>query len=225
VTVDEELRRIVPVIEAVARRVEKRGARISVDTTRAEVAQAALGAGARVVNDVSTGASDDLLVAVAQAGAELVLMHNRGDGRVSGEHIRYGDVVEDVLLELLAAAERAQRFGVLAQNIWLDPGVGFAKTAADSVEVIAGLPRFVATGHRVLLGPSRKSFIRTIEAEAKVEQLSTPSERIGGTAAAVAIGVALGAHAVRVHDLQEMRQTVLVTEALLAARRGRGVEG
>lgn len=225
VSVDEELRRVVPVIEAVAARAGQRGARISVDTTRAQVAQAALQAGARVVNDVSNGASDSLLKAVAEAGAELVLMHNRGDGRVAGANIEYGDVVSDVLGELLAAVTRAQHFGVRRENIWLDPGVGFAKTAAHSLAVIAGLPRFVQTGHRVLLGPSRKSFIREVEAAARVERPSTASERLGGTAAAVAMGVALGAHAVRVHDLPEMRQTVLVTEALLAARSGRGIQG
>lgn len=213
VRVEEELRRVVPVVEGV---VAQHGARVSIDTTRVEVAKAALRAGARIVNDVSNGASLALLEAVAEADAELVLMHNRGDGSVSGSNIVYSDVVTSVIAELLQAAERAQRAGVRFEQIWLDPGVGFAKTAADSLAVIAGLPKLVETGHRVLLGPSRKSFISAVEAQAGVTPVSSPNERLGGTAAAVAMGVALGAHALRVHDLPEMRQTVLVTEALLA---------
>lgn len=222
VSVEEELRRVVPVIEGV---VAQHGARVSIDTTRAEVAKAALRAGARIVNDVSNGASPALLEAVAEADAELVLMHNRGDGSVSGSNIVYSDVVGSVIAELLQAAERAQRAGVRFEQIWLDPGVGFAKTAADSLAVIAGLPKLVETGHRVLLGPSRKSFISAVEAQAGVTTPSSPNERLGGTAAAVAMGVVLGAHALRVHDLPEMRQAVLVTEALIAAGAGRGREG
>jgi dihydropteroate synthase len=222
VSVEEELQRVIPVVEQV---VAEHGARVSVDTTRAEVARAALRAGARIINDVSNGASDGLLEVVAAAQAELVLMHNRGDGSVGGANILYRDVVEDVLGELQRAVERAVRAGVRVENIWLDPGVGFAKAAADSVVVMAALPRFVQTGHRVLLGPSRKSFISAVEAQAGVSPQSAPLERLGGTAAAVAMGVALGVHAVRVHDVPEMRQTVLVTEALLAARGRDGAVG
>lgn len=222
VSVEEELRRVLPVIEGV---VAQHGARVSIDTTRAEVAEAALHAGARIVNDVSNGSSQALLEAVAKAEAELVLMHNRGDGSVSGSNIVYTEVVTSVIAELLAAAERARNAGVRFENIWLDPGVGFAKTAADSLAVIAGLPKLLETGHRVLLGPSRKSFISAVEAQAGVTPPSAANERLGGTAAAVAMGVALGVHAVRVHDLPEMRQTVLVTEALMAARAGRGLPG
>jgi dihydropteroate synthase len=222
VSVEEELRRVIPVIEGV---VAQHGARVSIDTTRAEVAHAALRAGARIVNDVSNGASQALLEVVAQADAELVLMHNRGDGSVAGSNIVYTDVVTSVVSELLQAAERARHAGVRFEKIWLDPGVGFAKTAADSLAVIAGLPKLLETGHRVLLGPSRKSFISVVEAEAGVTRPSSSNERLGGTAAAVAMGVALGAHAVRVHDLPEMRQTVLVTEALVASRAGKGLPG
>ena len=214
VSVDEELRRVVPVIEGLTAR---HGARVSIDTTRAEVAEAALRAGACIVNDVSNGASQALLEVVARADAELVLMHNRGDGSVSGQNIVYRDVVTSVVNELLEAVARARRAGVRSEQIWLDPGVGFAKTSADSLAVIAGLPKLLETGHRVLLGPSRKSFISAIEAKAGVTRESSPNERLGGTAAAVTMGVALGAHGVRVHDLPEMRQTVLVAEALIEA--------
>lgn len=221
VSVEEELRRVVPVIERVVREL---GARVSVDTTRPEVARAALRAGASIVNDVSNGASTELLEVAAQAGAELCLMHNRGDGSVAGANIAYRDVVEDVVAELSAAAVRARCAGVPSKHIWIDPGVGFAKTAADSLAMIAAVPQLARTGYRVLVGPSRKSFIAVVEANADVVPQSTPMERVGGTAAAVALSVIGGATAVRVHDLQIMRQAVLVTEALLAARGGgRGV--
>jgi dihydropteroate synthase len=214
VTIDEELRRVIPVIEGLTAR---HGARVSIDTTRAEVAEAALRAGACIVNDVSNGASRALLDAVARADAELVLMHNRGDGSASGQNIVYRDVVASVVSELLEAVTRAREAGVRSEQIWLDPGVGFAKTSADSLAVIAGLPKLLETGHRVLLGPSRKSFISAVETKAGVTPQSSPNERLGGTAAAVTMGVALGAHAVRVHDLPEMRQAVLVAEALIEA--------
>jgi len=214
VSIDEELRRVIPVIEGLSAR---HGARVSIDTTRAEVAEAALRAGACIVNDVSNGASPALLEAVARADAELVLMHNRGDGSAAGQNVVYRDVVASVVSELLEAVTRARKAGVRSEQIWLDPGVGFAKTSADSLAVIAGLPKLLETGHRVLLGPSRKSFISAVETKAGVTQQSSPNERLGGTAAAVTMGVALGAHAVRVHDLPEMRQAVLVAEALIAA--------
>ena len=215
VGVEEELRRVVPVIERV---VGELGARVSIDTTRPEVARAALRAGATIVNDVSNGASPALLEAAAEARAELVLMHNRGDGAVSGDNIVYRDVVQDVIGELSSAAVRAREAGVGSGRIWLDPGIGFAKTAPDSLALIAAVPQLVQAGYRVLVGPSRKSFIAAVEADANVATRSAPLERLGGTAAAVAFSVIGGAQAVRVHDLQVMRQAVLVTEALLAAR-------
>jgi dihydropteroate synthase len=210
VTLDEELRRVIPVIEQI---VHELGARVSIDTVRPEVARAALRAGAKIVNDITTGASDELMQVAAEAGAELVLMHNRGDGRASSDNARYVNVVDDVIADLSAAAVRASCCGVRFDQIWLDPGIGFAKTAADSLAVLAGLSRIVRLGYRVLVGPSRKSFIAVVEANANLAQ-STPSERIGGTAAAVAFSVQAGARAVRVHDLAVMRQAVLVTEAL-----------
>jgi dihydropteroate synthase len=213
VTPEEELERVVPVVRAL---VSELGARVSVDTTRANVARAALKAGATIVNDVSNGASDVLLEVVAEASAELVLMHNRGDGRASGPNAEYRRVVDDVLAELSSAAVRACCAGVSFQRIWVDPGIGFAKTADASIEVLAALPRLIALGYRVLVGPSRKSFIAAVERAAGVPD-STPGQRIGGTAAAVAAAVLAGAHAVRVHDVKEMRQAVLLTEAIRAA--------
>jgi dihydropteroate synthase len=206
VSVDEEMERVIPVVRALAREL---GARVSVDTTRVEVARAALEAGAVIINDVSNGASDALLEAVASASAELVLMHNRGDGSIAGENIEYESVIDDVLAELSAAAVRASCAGVPFRRIWID----FAKTAADSVALLAALPRFVKLGYPVLVGPSRKSFIAAVERAAGVPE-SGPAQRIGGTVAAVTAAVLAGVRGVRVHDVQEMRQAVLLTEAL-----------
>jgi dihydropteroate synthase len=211
VSVEEELRRVVPVVEQI---VHELSGRVSIDTVRPAVARAALRAGATIVNDISTGASDELMQVAAQADAEYVLMHNRADGRVSGDNARYDDVVSDVLAELSAAAVRASTNGVRFDRLWLDPGIGFAKTATDSLTLMAALPRFVRSGYRILVGPSRKSFIAAVEAAAQAPQ-SKPSERVGGTAAAVVHSVMAGAQAVRVHDVAAMRQAVLVTEALL----------
>lgn len=209
VSVAEELRRVVPVVRAL----RELGARVSVDTTRAEVARAALEAGAAIINDVSNGKSEPLLEAVAAASAELVLMHNRGDGACSGENVAYDSIVDDVLAELSAAAVRASCAGIPFKKIWLDPGIGFAKTSDQSVAVLAATPRLVKLGYPVLVGPSRKSFISAVErAGGGLE--STPAERLGGTAAAVTTAVLAGARGVRVHDVREMRQAVLLTEAV-----------
>lgn len=210
VTVDEELRRVVPVVEWLSREL---GARVSIDTVTPEVADAALVAGARIVNDVSSGASPELLRVAARHDAELVLMHTRGDGRVSGEHASYGDVVAEVVAELSQAVARAKGHGVAAARIWIDPGIGFAKTAAQSLALLAALPRLSALGHRVLVGPSRKSFIAELERGSGMPP-SPPGERLGGTAAAVGAAVWLGADAVRVHDVRAMRQAALVSCAL-----------
>jgi dihydropteroate synthase len=213
VPVDEELARVAPVVTRVVREL---GAQVSIDTVRAEVAAWALAAGARIVNDVSCGASVELLRAVAKHDAQLVLMHSRGDGCVAGANIVYRDVVDDVIAELGAAVTRACAQGIAADRIWLDPGIGFAKTAAQSVALLAGLPRLCALGHRVLVGPSRKSFVAELEKAAGREP-APPSERLGGSVAAVSVAVLFGADAVRVHDVREVRQAVLVCSALAAA--------
>lgn len=208
VSLDEELVRVVPIVAAIRRDF---GARVSVDTTKAEVARQAIEAGASVVNDVSCGASTELLDVVARTGVELVLMHTRSRGEISPENTRYDDLVADVVTELLSAVGRAVDRGIAAERIWIDPGIGFAKTADQSMTLIAAMSSLVATGHRVLVGPSRKSFIAKVAPNHNGE-LPGPDSREGGTAAAVALAVLLGAHAVRVHDVAAMRQAVLVAE-------------
>jgi dihydropteroate synthase len=214
---DAERARVVPVVE---RLVGELGARVSVDTVKAGVARAALAAGARIVNDVSCGQSMPLLAAAAEAGAELVLMHNRGRGEVDEIRTRYDDIARDVVRELQEAVDRAVSLGVPREHIWVDPGIGFAKTAAQSAELLARLALLVEAGQRVLVGPSRKSFIARLAPLADGTE-PPPSARLGGTAAAVTAAVLAGAHAVRVHDVAVMRQAVRVAESINQSRGGR----
>lgn len=217
VSAAEEIARVAPVVEALARR----GMRVSIDTARGEVADVALARGARVVNDVTMGADVALLDTVAKHGAELVLMHSRDGGRVDATTTAYGDVVEDVLAELREAARRAVSRGVRAERIWIDPGVGFAKTPAQSALLIGATDRLVASGHRVLVGASRKSFIAALGPDAD-GSAPPPDARLGGSLAAVTAAVLGGAHAVRVHDVAASRQAALVA---LAMRGSRVIEG
>lgn len=210
VPASEEIRRVVPVIEVLAKEL---GARVSVDTVKPEVAAAALAAGAGVVNDVRCAVDPRLAEAAAAAGADYVIMHNRGRGELRSPNIDYQNLVDEVLDELLAGAERVERAGVPRAAVWLDPGLGFAKTARQSAILLSSLGRFRKTGYRVLVGPSRKSFIAELAPNRSGEAPSA-NDRLGGTAAAVAICVAAGVDAVRVHDVHVMSQLVRVAEAL-----------
>lgn len=213
VSLEEEIRRVLPVTEALVRL----GAVVSVDTTKAQVARRACDVGARYINDVSCGRSEPLLRVAADTGAELVLMHNRGQGERAGGNIAYGDVVAEVRSELLEAVGRAVAAGVERERIWIDPGLGFAKTASQSLKLVANLRVLLETGHRVLVGPSRKSFIAEA-AKGPTGAVPGPLERVGGTAAVVGASVMQGVQAVRVHDVAEMRQASLVAIALREAR-------
>ena len=209
VAADEEIARVVPVIE----RLVARDLRVSVDTVKGEVAAAAIDAGASLVNDVSGGRCDALLEAVAGSDAELVLMHTRDRGRVNAETTAYRDVVAEVRDELLAMVDRAIGHGVRREAIWIDPGIGFAKTAAQSAQLLGNLDAFVATGYPVLVGASRKSFIaRTMVAAGAPEP--SPEARLGGSLAAVAAAARAGCAAVRVHDVLASVQAARVTEAM-----------
>jgi len=217
VSAEDEAARVVPVVE---RLVGELGARVSVDTVKGEVARRALGAGAAVVNDVSGGEDPDLLAAVAEAGAELVLMHNRGRGEVTEANTAYDDVVGDVLAELMPRVARAVESGVVRERVWIDPGIGFAKTGRQSLELLVRSAELVKSGHPVLVGSSRKAFIAEVAPDPSGEAPG-PARRLGGTAATVVVAVMGGVRAVRVHDVGVMRQAARVAEALLAARGGR----
>ena len=212
----EEIRRVVPVIEALATDL---GARVSIDTVKREVASAALAAGASIVNDVRCAEDPALAEAVAAAEADYVIMHNRGRGEVRAPNTDYDDVVADVLEELLAAAERVEREGVPRASVWLDPGIGFAKTALQSAALLSSLGRFQKTGYRVLVGPSRKSFIAELAPDPG-GGLPSADDRLGGTAAAVAICVAAGVDSVLVHDLLVVGHLVQGDQALWTPTEG-----
>ncbi len=207
----EELRRVLPVIEGLKKRTDRP---LSIDTVKPSVARQALERGAVMVNDVSMLRHDSSLAAVAaEYNAELVLMHSRKTPEEMQRDIAYDDVVTDVIAELGAAVSEARAQGVDGVKIWLDPGIGFAKTAAHNLALLARLPELCAMGHRVLVGPSRKSFIGQLTGAAV-------DDRIGGTAAAVTAAILHGAAAVRVHDVAVMRQTALIAAGINEARHG-----
>jgi dihydropteroate synthase len=184
---------------------------LSVDTTKAAVARAALDAGADLVNDVSGFRYDaGLAPLVAQRGVPAVLMHLRGDFQSMHRQPAYGDIGREVAAELSQRLLEAERAGVARAQIVLDPGLGFAKDASHTLELIRRLPELSALGRPLLLGPSRKSFIGRV--------LDLPAgERVFGTAAAVAACVLGGAHIVRVHEVGAMAQVARVCDAILAA--------
>ena len=202
----EERERVEPVI----RGLRDRGAGfLSVDTTRAEVARAALDAGADLVNDVSGFRFDPAMAPlVAERRAPAVVMHLRGDFSTMHREPSYGDVIGEVASELREAMARGAGAGVAESQLVVDPGIGFAKNAEHSLEVLRRLPELRALDRPILVGPSRKSFI------GKVLDVAV-GERLMGTAAAVAASVLGGAHLVRVHDVAEMVQVARLCDAIL----------
>mgnify|MGYP001794179845 CR=1 FL=1 len=212
----EEADRVLPVVEALSRA----GVAVSIDTRKGAVARQALAAGARIVNDVSGGADQELLAVCAKEAAELVLMHNRGRGEVEAPFTEYQDVMKEVAAELEERVARAEAAGVARERLWLDPGLGFAKTAAQSGALLARLPELVALGHPVLVGASRKSFLARLSRRPD-GSLASPQEREAGSAVAVAVAVSKGAAAVRVHDVNAAWQAARFAEAL-AATEGAG---
>jgi dihydropteroate synthase len=210
ISADEELSRVVPVLHALHGRL---GVPISVDTYKADVARAAVAAGAVLVNDVSGLGRDALMGrAVAETGAALILMHARGSSKTMYAEAHYEDVVPEVVAELRSSIAAAMDAGVPLERVILDPGVGFAKRPSHSYVVLARLPELAAAlGRPVLVGPSRKSFL-----QAAVGGRPAP-ERDWGTAAAITAAVLAGAHIVRVHAVAEMAQVVRVAEEIRQA--------
>ena len=206
----EEIDRVLPVVEALAGRA---GVRLSIDTVKAEVAGAALQAGAEIVNDVSGGQSPELLQIVAAKGAEIVLMHTRDRGQVDPQNATYGDVVSEVYDELLSRVALAESLGIARERIWIDPGIGFAKNAGQSAALLRALPAFVDSGYRVLLGTSRKSFIATL-APRKDGVAPPPEQRLGGSLTTALLGALAGVAALRVHDVAETFQALSLLHAI-----------
>jgi len=209
VDAEEEARRVVPVIRALA----AEGVPVSVDTTRAVVAMSALEAGARIVNDVSGGLADpDMAKVVAAAGVPWILMHWRGHSRDMQALATYGDVVADVRTELLRQADAAMAAGVERDRIVLDTGLGFAKTAEHNWTLLARLDELVATGFPVLVGASRKSFLGRLLAGP--DGVPAPvGDREHATVATSVLAAVMGAWGVRVHEVRPTADALRVVEA------------
>jgi dihydropteroate synthase len=199
VSPEEEIRRVIPAIRAVREAVRLP---ISVDTYRAETARLALEAGAHILNDIWGFKRDARMADVAAAyGCPVILMHNR-------ERRDYRNLVPDVLEDLRASVVRAKAAGVAEENIWLDPGIGFAKDYEENLEIMGRLGDIVRLGYPVLLGTSRKSFIRrTLDVE--------PNDALEGTAATQTLGIVQGCQILRVHDVRQMRRVAAMTDAVV----------
>lgn len=205
---DEERRRVLPVIELLVREIPD--VPISVDTRRAEVADAALGAGATIVNDVSAAADPRMFDVVRRRDAALVLMHMRGEPKTMQRAPSYDDVVGEVREFLRARVDAAVAAGVDPERIAIDPGIGFGKEVEHNLELMRRVDVLLDLGRPVLVGPSRKRFIGAI--------LDLPEDRrVEGTIGAVAWLVARGAHVVRVHDVLEVSRAVRVIDAIARA--------
>jgi len=204
-----EIDRVVPVIKRLAAEVD---VPISIDTRKAEVAQAALDAGATIVNDVSAGDFDPRIFDVTrEANAGLVLMHMRGTPQTMTQLTDYQDVVGEVRDALAARVEAAGEAGIERDRIVIDPGLGFAKTTRQSLLLMKEIASFLELGRPLVVGPSRKSFIgHVLDLEV--------ADRVEGTAGAVAWLASQGAHVVRVHDVREMTRVVRVVDAIRMAK-------
>lgn len=203
-SIAEELRRVLPVIEALAGLVP-----ISVDTMRAEVARAVVACGAEIINDVSGGLSDSAMHdTVAELQVQYICQHWRGHGEVMDSHASYQDVVAEVRAELMNQMTRAIAAGIAPERIIIDPGFGFAKDAAHNWTLLAHLDEFLGLGHRVLIGVSRKRFL------AQVSRGSAPQDRDAATAALTLHCAKAGAWAVRTHEVSANVVAVNVAERL-----------
>jgi len=201
----EQIRRAIPVIEALAKNA---GVPVSIDTYNFEVAEAALGAGAAMINDITALGDERMGELAAEHEVPVVLMHMQGTPATMQIEPQYEDVVREVLAFLSDRAVRGERFGIRKERIFIDPGMGFGKTLEHNLSILRNIHKFVESGYRVLVGTSRKSFIGRITGKEK------PADRLFGTAATVALCAAAGISIVRVHDVAEMRDVVKVINAI-----------
>lgn len=213
ISLEEELVRVIPVIEAVRsaadRSVDLASVPISVDTTRAAVARAAVAAGADLINDISGATYDQsMLSTVAELGVPIVLMHMRGTPKTMQQLTTYTDLLGEIYDFLANRVEAALAAGIASDRIILDPGIGFAKTYAQNLEILRQLSTLRSLGCPLLVGTSRKSFI------GHILQQPDPQQRVWGTAATCCAAIAAGADLVRVHDVAEMRDVCQVADAI-----------
>ncbi|MFC8303463.1 dihydropteroate synthase [Specibacter sp. NPDC057265] len=213
---DEEQRRILPVVSALA----KAGALISIDTRHASTAARALDAGAALINDVSgANVHEDMIALIAERQVPYVLMHSRGDSRSMDSLTQYSDVVEEVVGELSVLRERFYAAGVKAEMLIVDPGVGFSKNAEQNWELLANLDRVAAMGNKVLVGTSRKRFLGSLLSSAG--KAAAPKERDDATSATTALAGAQGVWGVRVHDVGASLDAAKVAARLRLAQENR----
>jgi dihydropteroate synthase len=207
VSAEEEMARVVPVVRGLAD-----ATTVSIDTSKAAVAEAALDAGATIVNDVTALRHDPEIGALcAERGAGLVLMHMQGDPRTMQDEPSYDDVVDDIKAFLAERVEAAIDAGVAEERIWLDPGIGFGKTLDHNLELLRRLGELRELGRPLVVGTSRKSFIGKIDG-------SAVGDRLGGTIASAVFAAAEGADVLRVHDVAETAQATKVASAILPGR-------
>lgn len=209
VSVDEELRRVVPVIE----RLTSLAIPVSIDTSKTRVAEAALKQGACFVNDVQAGADDGMLELCAEREVPICLMHMQGTPKTMQVSPAYGDVVDDVSKWLLARATKAREIGIAADSIWLDPGFGFGKTTNHNLELVMRVRELVKLGHPVLIGVSRKGFLGKISGS---ETTPVPTEcRVEAGLVVQALCQQQGVKMIRTHDVAATVRQVKATEALM----------
>ncbi|MFA5515250.1 MAG: dihydropteroate synthase [Desulfuromonadales bacterium] len=202
----EELDRVLPVIEALRREID---IPLSIDTTKAAVARAAIAAGVDFVNDISGLHFDEKMAATVSAGgAGLFVMHTRGRPERMQRNTGYGDLLGDILVYLRNSLERAMAAGIPEEKLAVDPGIGFGKDAAGNLEILRRLDELQALGRPILLGTSRKNFIGRVLGQ------SDPGQRLYGTLATVALGVARGAHLFRVHEVRPAKETARMAWAV-----------
>jgi len=202
---DEQIERVVPVINVLSKKI---AVPISVDTCKVKVAEAALEAGANMLNDITALSDERMAELAARVGVPIVLMHMQGTPATMQVEPKYEDVVGEVMEFLISRAKQAENFGIAKNMIFIDPGIGFGKTLEHNLMLLRNINKFVASGYRVLVGASRKSFIGKLTGREK------PTERIFGTAATVALCAAAGVSIVRVHDVAEMVDVVSMSNKL-----------
>ena len=205
VSADEEIRRILPVIDGLA----QAGVPVSVDTSKPSVARAAVEAGAGVINDVSGFENPQMAHVAAETGVGIVLMHMQGEPRTMQAAPTYGDVVAEVSTYLRERAESVVSSGVAPEAVVVDPGFGFGKTVGHNLELIAGLDRIAALGYPVMIGTSRKSTLAALTGE------QDPKQRDGHTAVTTALGYERGARVFRVHDVAGSRDALQIAAAIV----------
>ena len=205
VSVAQQIDRAVPVIEALAKKVD---IPISIDTYNVEIAKSALVAGASIINDITALADNDMARLAAEEDIPVILMHMQGTPTTMQKEPKYDDVVAEVLQFLKERAQKAREFGIDCEKIFIDPGIGFGKTLEHNLKLLKNIDKFVNSGYRVLAGTSRKRFIGAITGRER------PADRVFGTAATVTLCVEKGVSIVRVHDVANMMDVVKITQAI-----------